>query len=70
MAHSLSMKTIEQLRKSVAWTQENLAAELGVSQPTIARWESGGARQRDVLAVTQLVDNEKKSRARSKANAA
>jgi DNA-binding transcriptional regulator YiaG len=32
------------IRKSINWTQEQLAAELGVSRATIAQWEIGRRR--------------------------
>lgn len=41
MAHSIG-KTIAELRKSMGWTQVELAGKLGVSDKAVSKWESGG----------------------------
>ena len=33
---------IAALRKAMGWTQQELANRMGVNQPTIATWETGG----------------------------
>lgn len=38
---SYAMRLVYAVRESNGWTQTELAAELGVSRWTIARWESG-----------------------------
>lgn len=35
------MPTIRQLREAQGWTQEDLAAKVGVHTNTVARWERG-----------------------------
>ena len=35
---------LEELRAKRGWSQEDLAREVGVSLPTIQRWESKGAK--------------------------
>lgn len=37
----VEMKTIRQLRKEKGWTQQELAAQVGVSLATVYNWESG-----------------------------
>ena len=34
---------ILQLRKQNGWSQEELAAQLGVSRQSVSKWESGGS---------------------------
>lgn len=48
---SLVGRRIAQVRKDHGWTQEQLGAEVGVHQVSIARWETGA----QPISVTDLV---------------
>ena len=37
------MNRVCEIRKSMGWTQEELAEKVGVDRTTIVRWESGGS---------------------------
>lgn len=39
---SISPHDLKELRKARRWTQEELAAQLGCSQPTVCKMEQGG----------------------------
>ena len=43
------------LRKSLNWTQEDLAQHLGVEQATISRWENGAPIKGPALRLIELL---------------
>ena len=43
------------LRKSLNWTQEDLAQHLGVEQATISRWENGATIKGPALRLIEIL---------------
>lgn len=43
------------LRKSLKWTQDDLARHLGVEQATVSRWENGAKIKGPALKLIQLL---------------
>lgn len=43
------------LRKSLKWTQDDLAQHLGVEQATVSRWENGAKIKGPALKLIQLL---------------
>lgn len=49
------MKIIAEKRKRVGLSQEELAKKLGISQPAVAKWESGVSRP-NILLLPKLAE--------------
>lgn len=45
----ITPESLSGLRRDLGWTQRDLAVKLGVSQPLVARWESGTMPIRDLV---------------------